>query len=89
MDPHRTSTNISTTALLFCLHKIREKFQNVPHFVQGGDGAFALVDPSDPTRYLNLFLAPKHEVILYKPRSSFFLNGPYEWLVEVECVKTL
>jgi hypothetical protein len=46
-----------------------------------GDGPIALMDPKDPTKFLNLFVKPSAEVLLLKPRTSFFLNGPTQWLV--------
>ncbi len=52
-------------------------------YEDSGDGPVALMDPADPTKYLNLFIKPRDEVTLFKPRSTFFLNGPHEWLVPV------
>ncbi len=53
-------------------------------YEDSGDGPVALMDPADPTKYLNLFAPPREEVFLLKPRSTFFLDGPHEWLVVVD-----
>jgi hypothetical protein len=53
-------------------------------YKDSGDGPVVLMDPVDPTKFLNLFVPPLEEVYLLKPMSSFFLNGPTEWLVAVD-----
>jgi hypothetical protein len=54
-------------------------------YEDSGDGPVALMDPKDPTKYLNLFIPPRIELTLLMPETTFFLNGRTGWLRFVKC----
>ncbi len=87
---HRIWNRVSAAPALpphyyFVYTKSGKSFKMFPIlYGDSGDGPVALMDPVDPTKFLNLFVKPRAEVFLLKPRSSIFLNGPTEWLVPVD-----
>jgi hypothetical protein len=54
-------------------------------YEDSGDGPVALMDPRDPTKFLNLFIPPRQEVALLMSETTFFLNGRTDGLRRVIC----
>ncbi len=53
-------------------------------YVDSGDGPVAIMDPKDPAKYLNLFVLPRHEVVLLKRVVTYFLNGRNERIIPLD-----